>query len=1856
MWASIAGIQISDLPNTVQELLRIPKNDGTWATKEEIMDELWDNVYWVAIEEALSTIDSQGEKFVNYLFESKNPMVEKAFAQLIEARYDRESMFTPEDYEIIEASIIIRALERQTKEGKVGFSNVNGNTAVGKILYPLDLKETIINAGVEVRWYDKEIGGMVGDSVEIRTVDAAEALSQENIARQEANEEARLKNLSPEEAEMEAAAKVASVVERYLNKTFNLTSTNEIKALKELHEAFAALGKLGKSYKLGGAKLSDYFNKDGKLKLDANHPYETGTKLYRPSTNSTVGEHYVVGMTTKQRIKISETLQKKNATPLQRAQREHKALTEEIHDGNTRTTKQLAILNARIIELDDLIVELKLDQKSRSEERSEASQVVTALEDEDQLMKGVPTEDFFGGHKRADGKVDKPMGVAKIRLLAKAFLKKLNVLPKIHVFKDVADMKDANPELFKRAAATRLPGEFENTPSMGFAMGSDVIIFSDFIKDARQLQHTIAHEIIGHYGLRSILSNAELKRVLMDIYNNDPHIRLLADRTTDLHDISLLEAIEEVIADKAAAAEISTIVKIWNAIKNALNKLGLTFGDEAARYWVSHLRRYAKTGESSFANAEQIKRNIRNAERNQRRGRFAIAADHANIVGAWHQSHAYNNTIETWFGSAKPWRGLLNDPTFKKYADEAGGITKFIGKALEAVQTLNNKANRSMGLTSIYRFFQNTGNKSKDIMNHLEKMLPTKHLDGTTAEQKKHAFQILSAVAMFRGVSTETLMRKFRNANVIRINPETGRYEIDAAMLDRLIEEAHVSLKEIRAGMKIVVGETEEKDGQGITQLPVFGKSDESSWIHDESITEESPEFLMYIEHRKAIAHAAAEVLLGETQGAFDENKLALADIKRTVKGKTGKRLTDDDIKFFDRLFQDYLAIKNEGDWNFLFPETDEEFREVMKNFEAQTKKAEAFLASALRGIFKDDKISDLKKAQEGKGEDADILGDKKYNYILENVERIRKLNLSENQVQGIQNIIQNLWLNDSIVQNQQAGMLRTVLGAYVPFIRDGKYQVAIKAYKVNADGTLGNPISVNVHTKSMLLYTQTNELRAAKEMAKDFNANNIGTVELSDTDGTLHKVRLVAEHSESRLESPRAGPVGYNDLVQSLTATGIRMNPTQREIVIKKSASFTNKARKSLPRSMSPGFEQEKGLKYLAAYLETQAHVAAKSEYRHKISRVMNNDNMWKGDDNKLKELAGKVDRLYEAQQKDPHNDRLKAALSLARTEFDRFAYMYRHSRAAGLTDTLELTVGGKDYKLKLEGKGERYRDEATRVVAWYEQSTDVVTSTEDKLSGALGAKLKMVTVLGQLGGNLATALVNLTSIHMHTIPYLAYYNEARGTGGGFGLGKASTAVHRAIGNTKNYKFGTEVFLADMVKLWPKGKDDNWVNNYGLTLDEAEFLLRETRLGVLSPAQFNALAGSARGGMEKALTIKVVKGWMYMFTYTEQLNRRATALATYRLQRERLLASNPNMSKQELRLSATREANKVVDETQGNYDMYNRPQMARGNIFQYPFMYKQFVLTSIQMLAAMPVKSRLAYLGIMLLVAGFKGVPFSDDLFDLIDTLAQFFGIKMSSIEMEAHKMIDGIAPGMSPYVMNGVFDNFSGATISTRLGHGDLIPLTGMYKAGSSFERETENLLGPVWAMFTGLLGSAGSAATWVGEALGVKADTTTLNDIARESPIAALRAVADGYAYARDGSITNASGKVVSKDMTTATVIARIMGFYPAAATKENRVVKIAKGMSDYTASIRKEFQVAYVKAKISKNYSGMNNIMREVREWNNNTRGTEFYIRNFTKNANRAAREAMRPTAARYLKSSPKGSRRDTQWLMDLYGIR
>jgi len=401
------------------------------------------------------------------------------------------------------------------------------------------------------------------------------------------------------------------------------------------------------------------------------------------------------------------------------------------------------------------------------------------------------------------------------------------------------------------------------------------------------------------------------------------------------------------------------------------------------------------------------------------------------------------------------------------------------------------------------------------------------------------------------------------------------------------------------------------------------------------------------------------------------------------------------------------------------------------------------------------------------------------------------------------------------------------------------------------------------------------------------------------------------------------------------------------------------------------------------------------------------------------------------------------------------------------------------------------------------------------------------------------------------------------------------------------------------------------------------------------------------------------------MFSYTEQLNRRSTALAAYRMHIQRAIAGTPNFNSlpqeqqqemiEQFRAEATEFARNAVNTSQGEYGMFNRPEMARGNVGQYLFIYKQFSIITIQMLRNLSPEGRLYFIGMLLVMSGLKGMPFADDLMDLIDTLMQTFGIKEASVEKVMYELFEDLAPGSAKYIMRGGLDQWTSGTFSTRLGFGDMIPLTGAGRAGADTGREITNFFGPVYSGAEGALATIGNATKYLAGAVGIKDQTMSFSEVFRDAPVAALRGLTDAYTYYDTGVVTNSQGKVIDPSASWGQILTRAAGFYPSVATRSNDVVRLSKYTAEYVKALRADYTGAYTKAYIENDIDRMIEIELMVDDWNTIHAGTEFEFTDFKNRAKRSAESAKLPTAQRYLKTAPKNVRPDTQRLMEIMGI-
>lgn len=1438
-----------------------------------------------------------------------------------------------------------------------------------------------------------------------------------------------------------------------------------------------------------------------------------------------------------------------------------------------------------------------------------------------------------------DQEITTPINRVAAVATVKSVLRKMKVKPTVTVVRNQNELRDSNPELYSRAVASRPAGDFDTTPAAGFSVGDQVIIFTDRIKTDQQLRFILAHEALGHFGMKSMLSQPKLDKLMNDVFEADSAVRAKAMRRMEMYGEGKTEAVEEVLADMAAVLDVHILKRVWYAIKDALEALGASFEDDLARYLLRQSRRNLLQGDSGLVSMQELGKNLKRLQTDNTLGRFSVANDSANLASVAINSHAYTKRSGDFGGL----RGAINSVKRLKDVENITDLSVWAGGIAENLQSLDNLATRSDGLQRVFNIFQARANRARRFLSNYETITSFSHqsFGGASDTERLRAGQHLAHVALHKLQNTSEA--DIRNLSVERdgneitdlvVINEDGVAVINDELYRKAVEAGTVTREEIDAGISRDLGIQEDGSLASRTYRPTKDGANDGEF---EAITDN--EWRIYQEQRQAVNQSALDVVRSTIEGAIAQKESTLNGFQN-LHGMTAA-----DVAVMRQIMDRYVTLYKEG--------ARQEGGSLQYKGES-VENARTFLREVNRALFNKDKVQDFKLGRD----DAGKFQGEKYQGIIDGLDSLSSKNYSQAQANKITSAIGNLYLLDVQVANAQFNAKRTIMTAYVPFTRRGDHQIRLVAVDSN-----GEAVKLDEVWSSVLPYYQAQGRADAREIAENLESE-FGKTEftIQDASGKDVTVTFRAVFERTRKGSVLGQQMSFTDFANILSRLDVNINPQERERIVEALSAQTERVRRSLNKTGVAGWDQDV-LRSTSEYLETQGHIAGQAFYRHRLNEIMLTDRYWRGD-------QAKLNRLYkeatETVGKTPEQIRA------AQTAYDKYAYMYQYMAAAKMPEAINRKTGKPMQNL---GKGEVYRETALSLQQWFADSANINNSTEDLLSGETGSQLKMWTVIAQLGGSFATAFINMVSMVTHSVPYLGTYNEARGFGGGFGIYNSAMEMQLAMRNMLYRPDKDSLADAGYTATLPDLTDAELKKRHGITRDEAIFLADATSEGVLQAAQANALVGTARGGVHSNKLQGAIKGWMYMFSYTEQLNRRATALAAFRLHKKRAVAGTPQYTELELKgdrrtedeniqfnklndqfnAAATEFARDAVNTSQGEYGMFNRPEMARGNIGQYLFIYKQFSIITIQMLKGMSPQGRLYFIGMLVLMSGLKGIPFADDLMDLVDSLLQFFNIKMASVEEAMIKLTEELVPGSSPLLMRGILDQVSAGTFSTRLGFGDMIPLTGALRAGADTGREIENFFGPVFSGLQGAWTTASNFTKYGAGVVGIKDQTMTFSEAMRDIPVAALRGLNDAYTYYDTGVVTNAQGKVIDPSADWGQITMRALGFYPSVATRENDIVRLGKYNAEYIKALRAQYTGAYVKAYIEKDLDRMLEVEAMVRDWNFIHRGTRFEFKDFKSRAKRSAKSAAMPTGQRYLKTAPKILRDDLEELMRIYDL-
>lgn len=473
----------------------------------------------------------------------------------------------------------------------------------------------------------------------------------------------------------------------------------------------------------------------------------------------------------------------------------------------------------------------------------------------------------------------------------------------------------------------------------------------------------------------------------------------------------------------------------------------------------------------------------------------------------------------------------------------------------------------------------------------------------------------------------------------------------------------------------------------------------------------------------------------------------------------------------------------------------------------------------------------------------------------------------------------------------------------------------------------------------------------------------------------------------------------------------------------------------------------------------------------------------------------------------------------------------------------------------------------------------------------GDEAASLRGLLFMHFLGGSVASAMVNMTQTFTMTLPYLAQFG-----------GDVAGNLKEAMGIAGRRLFNKNAEVPEELKM---------------------ALQRASDEGVVSPHEIHMLQGESMrtGWFQNNRHMRALgKVWGSFFSLAEHFNRDVAFIAAYRSALARNLSDE----------QAYEFAKDAVSETQGLFSRANRPNWARGAVGATVFTFKQFSIGYLEFLKRLPPRERAIALAVLWVFAGMSGMPFSDDLDDLIDTLAHMLGFAWDNKAGRRAFLTANLGRDAAGFIMNGVSAGLP-LDISGRMGMANLLPGTALFDpAKQDKAREVLEFAGPAGSAIQTYLRGVDRLHSGVGSAGDVLDLVGTVAPIAVSNAYKAQQMLQNGYAVDSKGR------RVVDTDAGDA--FSKALGFNPAVVAESGRareeVFNRAAMLRDMKARISERWADGIAHREPEKTAQAREMLAR----WNENNPDTPIRI-DLTA-VLRRARLARMTAAGRTLKATPK----------------
>jgi hypothetical protein len=369
----------------------------------------------------------------------------------------------------------------------------------------------------------------------------------------------------------------------------------------------------------------------------------------------------------------------------------------------------------------------------------------------------------------------------------------------------------------------------------------------------------------------------------------------------------------------------------------------------------------------------------------------------------------------------------------------------------------------------------------------------------------------------------------------------------------------------------------------------------------------------------------------------------------------------------------------------------------------------------------------------------------------------------------------------------------------------------------------------------------------------------------------------------------------------------------------------------------------------------------------------------------------------------------------------------------------------------------------------------------------------------------------MNFMQVPTVSLPYLSQFG---------GVKKATAALLKAMKDQKSN------MLEKGLQQALKNADEK-----GITQPQAlHELMAQSRGAATLKSGDGTKAGDAKALANNALS-KFSMGWGKLFGMAEQINRRSTFIAAYRLGIEKGVADPAAF------------AENAVNETQFINNKANKAKFARGAIGGTLMTFKSYSTNYLELLYRLSTKNgpegkkaALLMLGMLFLMAGAGGMPGAEDAEDLIDGIAQRMGYNLSTKKAKEKFVEEIFGKAIGGFILHGM-SGLPGSPIdiSGRAGFGNLIPGTGIFMPKASHANDLLEFGGPA----AGMLKRFGEAAGHL--------STGNVFEAAMSASPVAIANMRKGVDMLDSGMYKDAKGYKVM-DTTTGEALAKIAGFQP------------------------------------------------------------------------------------------------------------